>query len=340
MYLVPQSEIKIGNMRFFGGNTGINAVEIDTSVKKLVSTAKITLPANFKNSEGKKITELMHVGDKAEIRLGYNGKLETEFTGYVNRISATTPLVVELENAWFAYKRKPPLNKNWKNTSLREILAFAFPGLEIECPDVNLTNYLIKQATPYEIANRIQGELGFCTHIDEEKQKLLCFLPYEYSEYRTHTYVFGTRKPEGLEELKRRRLSPNIAKNSLEFTSRDDLKLQVTGKTKDAAGKSIQYTHGSTDENATKRTRNYGSDVTTMEDLKVRTIADYDKWNFDGFTGKITGFGTPAVRAGDCLQLVDVDHPEREGKYLVEAVKITYGIKGGFRRENTLSYRI
>lgn len=52
MYLVPQSEIKIGNMRFFGGNTGINAVEIDTSVKKLVSTAKITLPANFKNSEG------------------------------------------------------------------------------------------------------------------------------------------------------------------------------------------------------------------------------------------------------------------------------------------------
>ncbi|MBQ4420538.1 MAG: hypothetical protein II878_03220 [Bacteroidales bacterium] len=59
MYLIPKSEIEIGNIRLWGENSGINTVEIDTSVKDFSQNGKIVVPLNFKDKEGKKITDVI-----------------------------------------------------------------------------------------------------------------------------------------------------------------------------------------------------------------------------------------------------------------------------------------
>ena len=59
MYLIPKSEIEIGKVKLYGENSGINSVEINTSVKDLSQSGKIVVPLNFKDKEGKKITDVI-----------------------------------------------------------------------------------------------------------------------------------------------------------------------------------------------------------------------------------------------------------------------------------------
>lgn len=341
MYLIPKSEIEIGNIRLYGENSGINSVEINTSVKDLSQSGKIVVPLNFKDKEGKKITDVIKVGDRVKIRLGYNEDIREEFRGYVSKIGAAAPLTIEVEDEWYPWKKANQMNKSWKKAMLRDVLEYVFEGWSVKCPEVSLTGgFVIQNASAYEVVKGLKESYGFATRIDEEKKEIQCFYPYDFKGFNEHTYVFGTRKEEGLERLRKRGLSPNVVKNNLKYEKKDDRKLRVTGKAKDKAGKKIEYETGSKEEGAEKRTLNFGSEVSTMEELKEITTARYRKWSFDGWEGKITGFGVPQVKAGDTLLIVDVENEEREGKYLVESVKISYSIGGGFRRECSLSYKI
>ena len=341
MYLIPKSEIEIGSIRLYGENSGINSVEINTSVKDLSQSGKVVVPLNFKQRDGKKITDLIKIGNSVVIRLGYGENVEEEFRGYVSKVGASAPLTIEVEDEWYKWKKAEQMNKSWKTTTLREVLNFVFSGWTVECVDVSLNGgFVIHNATPYEVVKGLKESYGFSTRIDEKEKTVRCFYAYDFKGFREHTYVFGTRKEEGLEKLKKRGLSPNVVKNNLKYEKRDDRKLFVTGKSKDKAGKEIRYEIGSKDKGAERRTLNFGSEVSTLEELKEITTARYRKWNYDGYTGKITGFGYPQVKAGDSLSLIDVDNEEREGKYLVESVKVSYSVSGGFRRECSLSYKV
>ena len=63
MFVVPKSEITIGSVRFYGDQTGVNAVSIKESVDSLGNTATVTIPRNFKRKEGKGILDYIHTGD-------------------------------------------------------------------------------------------------------------------------------------------------------------------------------------------------------------------------------------------------------------------------------------
>ena len=86
MYLIPKSEIEIGSIRLYGENSGINSVEINTSVKDLSQSGKVVVPLNFKQRDGKKITDLIKIGNSVVIRLGYGENVEEEFRGYVSKV--------------------------------------------------------------------------------------------------------------------------------------------------------------------------------------------------------------------------------------------------------------
>lgn len=59
MYLIPKSEIEIGKVKLYGENSGINSVEINTSVKDLSQSGNIVVPLNFKDKTIKKITDVI-----------------------------------------------------------------------------------------------------------------------------------------------------------------------------------------------------------------------------------------------------------------------------------------
>lgn len=341
MYLIPKSEIEIGKIKFYGENSGINSVEIDMSVKELTQKAKIVMPLNFKDKEGKKVTEVLHTGDKVVIRLGYGNEIEEEFKGYVSKIGVATPLVIECEDASFVFKRQEPINKSWKSCTLEEILRYVFKGWEVESAQVNLpSGFIIKNATPYEVIRGLKETYGFAVKIEQDNKTIKCFWAYDHKGFEKHTYVFGTKKDDGKEKLKRRELSPNVVKNDLNFVKKEDLKLQVTAIAKGKNGKQIKTTIGSKDNDATKRTLHLSGEVKDEKDLKARAEIELKKHSFDGYEGKITGFGIPKVMAADTIKIIDVDNEQREGEYLVESVKVKYSVSGGFRRECKLSYKI
>ena len=341
MFVVPKSEITIGSVRFYGDQTGVNAVSIKESVDSLGNTATVTIPRNFKGKEGKGILDYIHTGDKVTIRLGYGDKIYTEFEGYLAHIGDGTPIVLEVEDEWYLF-RKTRYNKNFQSTSVKEVLQFVFPGYTID-DNVNSPipeGYIIRDASAYDVVKNLREQRGFFTRVDVANKTVSCFYPFNYKGVETHTYVFGTRNCTLLDELRTKELAPNIIKNTLKFVRKEDIKLHITAKGQDRTGKQITVELGDKSEDATKRTMNFGTECQTQQALRERAQAALDKQCFDGYEGKITGFGVPRVHAGDAVKLVDPENSEREGEYLVKAVTINYGVSVGFRREVELSYKI
>lgn len=336
MYYTAQAEIQIGKVKIHGATE----VEIENSVDAIGGTAKLTLPRNWMRSDGEKLLGQINTGDRVAIRLGYNGKLKTEFNGYIAHIGDTTPLVLECDDAWYKFKHADHITKSFKSVSLKELLQFIFPGYDVQCMDFTFSGgYIIRDVTPYTVVKKIKDEVGFCAKLDENGKRITCFWAYDFQGFGKHTYVFGTRDGTHLADLRDRRLAPNIAANGLKFVSKDDRKLQITGKARQKNGTVITATVGSKDDDAEKRTMNFGSDVKTESELKSRIETELKKSNYDGYEGTITGFGSPQTTPGDTLALIDSETPERNGEYLIKRVKVRFNANG-FRRENELSFKI
>ena len=312
MFYTASAEITIGSIKI----DGATEVEFEQSVDTIGGTAKITLPRNLRRKAGKTLLDIISTGDCVAIRLGYNGKLKTEFTGYIAHIGDGTPLVLECDDDWYTFKKAAHITKSFKSVTLKELLQFLFPGYDIQCVDFTFSGgYIIRDVTPYTVVKKIKEGFG------------------------KHTYVFGTRNGTLLKELRNRRLAPNIAANGLKFIRKEDRKLQITGKARQKGGTVITATVGSKDDDAEKRTMNFGSDVKTESELRQRIETELKNKSFDGYEGTITGFGTPQTMPGDTLALIDSENPERNGEYLIKRVKIRFNASG-FRRENELSYKI
>lgn len=336
MYYVAKAELKIGKINF----KGITEAEFESSVDTIGGTAKITLPKRLTTKDGKALLDLIHTGDRVELKIGYNGGLKTEFTGYVSHIGDSTPLVLECDDAWYTFKKAAHITKSYKSVSLKDLLKDLFPGYAVECPDFTFSGgYIIKDVTPYTVVKKIKEEVGFCAKLDGENKKISCFWPFDFKGFTCHTYVFGTRNGTLLKELRDKRLAPNIAACNLKFVRKEDRKLQITGKAKQKKGKPLTAVVGSKEADAEKRTMNFGSDVTSEAELKKRIQTELDKKSFDGYEGSITGFGFPQTKPGDSLKLIDKENPGREGEYLIKKVKVKFS-PSGFRRENELSYKI
>lgn len=336
MFYTANAEITIGSIKI----DGATEVEFEQSVDTIGGTAKITLPRNLRRKDSKTLLESISTGDRVAIRLGYNGKLNPEFTGYIAHIGDGTPLVLECDDDWYTFKKAAHITKSFKSVTLKELLQFLFPGYDIQCVDFTFSGgYIIRDVTPYTVVKKIKDEVGFCAKLDEQNKRITCFWAYDFQGFGKHTYVFGTRDGTLLKELRDRRLAPNIAANGLKFIRKEDRKLQITGKARQKGGTVITATVGSKDDDAEKRTMNFGSDVKTESELRQRIETELKNKSFDGYEGTITGFGTPQTMPGDTLALIDSENPERNGEYLIKRVKVRFNANG-FRRENELSYKI
>lgn len=336
MYLNALSKITIGNIVL----QSTNLVEIEENVRDLDGKCTIVLPRNLVAKDGKGVTDYIKRKDKVKVELGYNGYLHTEFEGYVDVIGGETPLRIECDNMWFPHKQNNLL-KSFKDASLKEVLEFAFPGYTIDCPDTQLGKFLIQNTSSYGVLKGLKDTVGFYAKLDEEKKKITGFYPFSVTEYTTHTYVFGTHNKDKINELKIQGLSCNVKKNNLKFIRKDALKIALTAKALQRDGKTLKVVVGSTESDAEKRTRNYGYEIKTEAELKAVAEKDLKKWSYDGYQGNLIGFGVPRTHAGDTIKIVDPDNEEREGKYLIDKVKITYSADNAqYERINTLSYKI
>lgn len=337
MYLIPNSRIQIANVMF----EGVHSIEINNSVKDLSNNATITLPRNFKRKEGRGVTDVIKKGDVVTIYCGYNQKDHIEFTGYVDSIGSSTPLIIECDGMWYPHKKNELVAKTFEDNTLKQILQYVFQGYSIDCPGVNVGEFIIGKVSSYTVVEALQKSLGFYCKLDEEKKTIYCYYPYSAEKIEMHTYVFGTRDADELEKLRLRGLYPNIKKvGDLKFERKDGNKVQIEARCRLKSGEILTTKVGSTADDADKRTRNYDSDKNTIEKLKEAALVDLNLMVYDGYTGSVTGFGYPRVNAGDTILIVDSENAEREGSYLCEQVKIKYSVSSGYERECKISYKV
>lgn len=325
MYYEPCARVSIstrsGNLEF----TQVNRVEINESVKELGNKAVIVIPRNYKEIEGLNVLSLLDRGSAVKIELGYDQKYSVEFTGFLDEIESDAPLTLHIDDEFYPWKRNNLVN-TFSNVKLAEILKFAFPDYLIECPDVSIGDkFQVSNVSSYQVLLKIQEQFGFYTRLNGKN--LSCLWPFELTGDISgvlHLYTFYTY---------------TVKTSDLKYRRREDVKVRVRVTSSDRKGGKRKYEVGAKEQEGSLYSMDLPAGMTDAE-LKEYGDAWYNRLSFDGYSGTITGFGVPVTHAGDTLRIIDHQETDRQGSYLIDSVKITYDLKQGFERENSLSFKV
>jgi hypothetical protein len=304
----------------------VSQFEISENILEMSNTAKITIPRNYALLKDKPILEQFKVGDRVTIESGYDNVFKQEFAGYISRIDSDIPLVIECEDETYPL-RQSNFIKSYKDVTLKQVLTDILAGynIEFECPDVNLGKYQIDNASAYNVLHDLMTGYGMYSRLQNGYMRV--GLAFDFGDKsQGHEYVIGK----------------NVKKNELKYKRKEDFKIRFNAIAMNPNGTKTKAVVGIKDRDASERTLHF---VGLMTESELSTIATsyLAKVVFDGYTGSITGFGSPRTHAGDALAVIDELEPDRryrDGKYLIEKVDIAYNESSGFSRQNTLSYKI
>jgi hypothetical protein len=308
------SVIEIGD---YGMRGGVYQVNIKRSVKEIVDTAKIEVPAigavndNGNLPDSSIVTsKLFNPGDKVVVQLGYNNQLKQEFKGFVRRVTPTIPVQIECEGYAFQLRRKR-LIKSWKSVSLKQVLTEMVAGTDIilspNIPVYTLTNLCFNHAN--------------------------CLKSLEYIKNKIHLAVFFMFETMyvGLEEgIKGNKVQYRLGWNTI----RDDkLKYRlaadtevlvrlVTGKGKNHKRTLIEV--GDQGGGLVERNINNIRDMGNLQAIAADLLAQS---KYTGYEGFITAFLQPYCQPGDTTETIDRQYNERGGDYFTEGTEVDFGIK-------------
>lgn len=336
---VLNSDITIGQFRF----SGVLEVKIKRSIHSVVELATIKVPAIAKvvrNGRqdisnivtGKQFKE----GDKVLIKLGYNGNLKTEFSGFVRSIDQNMPLTIQCEGySWLL--RRVAINRFENSVSVKSLLeniVSELPGeekLSVICENVgNLCNIDLANHSGFDV---IQDVLKYtdgglqCFFLRPE----LLWCGYLYKAYANGHDILDIGNVDY-------RLGYNIPEeNALSLGEASVGPVQVKYNKKLSDGRIINATAG--DARFTyvhNRLLNHIQDAGFLKNLAEEKATSL---NYRGYEGFISTFLEPYVCPGYVARVQDDIHIERSGRYLVESTELTFGVNGA-RRKIELGIRL
>lgn len=325
MYLRDECYITIGNYVL----RGINECEIVKSIHVLIGTCVLQLPLNavFRNEatatmQTLKLADALKEGDKVEVRLGYNGKLRTEFTGYVRRINYSQPLVIECEDELYML-RKVKMVQSFKNVTAKQIITAALDQLRNEhgvnillfdgIPDIPIGNFYCKGNTAVWVLEELRkfGVHCFLVRINNVLT-LYAGLQYGYNAGRVY-YKFN---------------SNTVSTDNLKYNNADDKKYRVTVVNFKKDGTQERETYG--EEGGDQLTINVYN--AAAAEMRQRAESEVQKLRVDGYKGDLETLLLPVAEPGMTADVHDPQFAERDGSYYVSTVTTYMGTNGTSRR--------
>ncbi len=282
------------------------------SVEQLSDTAEIVLPGSCFN-KAIEIEKSIKRGDAVTINAGYDGKNETEFTGYLEAIATDDgAITLKCEDGIYNF-RKPVKDKEFTKPDVKEILNYIcseIGGYSLSC-DYSFTydKYVIRGNTGHDILKKIQEETKANIYL---KEKVLHVHP-QYKE------IFGTAKYS---------FQDNIEKSDLEYRSKEDRPYEVTVEGKGADGKVIRVTSGNKGGDSETIKRDGVSDIGSLTTLAEEVAK---RKSYTGYSGSFTGWLVPWCDAGYKVSLTDEDYEFKNGDYYVLSVETKISKSGGER---------
>jgi hypothetical protein len=268
-----------------------------SSWQSLTNTAELQVPRKVKDFDRMKVTEWFREGDPIEIYLGYNGKLELEFSGYISKVPIGIPLTLFCEDEMVSVSKK--------NCTLKDLLNAIAPGYTIKCDETKLLGSVrfVKWS-----ASEVLDEL--------KKQGIHCW--FEGKEL----HAFTTAKTE-IDPVKV--LLEKTAGESLKQKAVEDVMVTITLLKK--AARDIKVEYG--DKGAGKRlTRKYAGLELSTSEMLAEAKKIYNQAKIPGMDGDVTLFGLPRVVPGMKMSLKSAYYPEKDGVYYIDNVTKTFGQQG------------
>lgn len=324
----------------------VNEVQIIKSVDLLSDTATIKMPASAtfrsedNNEERKQLEEEIKAGMPVSITLAYKGVFEQEeFKGYVTSVKPNNhKVVIECEDVLY-FVRQTRINKNLKNTTLKDALTYivsetnkSLPKdvsavqLADDIPTVNFDCLTLKNKNGAQAFKKIVDDYNLSIFLND-KGKLYA----------------GLRFATNLGEISNYNMQKDVVRHSLKYVKEEDVKLHVKVIGIKQDNSKIEVVIGDKEEGEQRTLHFYN--ISSEEELKRKGESELENLKYSGYRGSLTGFLTPYTTRGMGVSIIDSKYPSRSGKggennnsdksdvtYFVPKVTTTFGQNGARRK--------
>ena len=298
----------------------LDSVEIHKSVDLLADSCVIKLPASIYN-QALKIEDIngkdkIVRGDGVLVKLGYNGKLQEEFKGYLLNIGTDDgSITINCEDELFLL-RKAVRDKEFKNKTVKEIAQYLLVetglnvSLRLNCSlTIDYDKFVISKATAYDVLKKLQEETKGNIYI---KNGALNIHPPYVENHGAVAYSFQV----------------NIEQSDLKYKRAEDKKIEIVVESVGKDGKKKFFSYGTSGGDKKTVTGDGMSEKGIIEKAKN----EYDLLIYDGYEGSITTWLIPYVENGYSATIKDEDYEYKDGTYYVTAVTTTMNNSGGVRK--------
>ena len=295
----------------FDAVANCNIVE---DVSTLTDTCEIQLPKKTKWQEAvaKNGKPPIKRGDKITIKLGYDGDLQTRFTGFIRSVDAKVPITIKCEDGMFVLKSHKVKPKAFKNASLHEIVSYLLEGTSIQ---FQLMDKNIK------VGNWRLTKTHASEELQELKEKMMLSSYFRRINGESILYI-GLAYPLDNRKKVKFMHGKNIIDENFEYRDKEDIRVRCEAQSFNAKNKKVTYEYGDKDGDVIK----IRMDGLTENELKKYAIEAVERYKQSGFKGSFETFGQPEVSKCDMVEIHASDG--NSGVYLVKKLEIEFGTNG------------
>lgn len=295
----------------FNAVADCNIVE---DVSTLTDTCEIQLPKKIKWQEAvaKNGKPPIKRGDKITIKLGYDGDLQTRFTGFIRSVDAKVPITIKCEDGMFVLKSHKVKPKAFKNASLHEIMSYLLEGTSIQ---FQLMDKNIK------VGNWRLTKTHASEELQELKEKMMLSSYFRRINGESILYI-GLAYPLDNRKKVKFMHGKNIIDENFEYRDKEDIRVRCEAQSFNAKNKKVTYEYGDKDGDLIK----IRMDGLTENELKKYAIEAVERYKQSGFKGSFETFGQPEVSKCDMVDIHASDG--NSGVYLVKKLEIEFGTNG------------
>lgn len=295
----------------FNAVADCNIVE---DVSTLTDTCEIQLPKKIKWQEAvaKNGKPPIKRGDKITIKLGYDGDLQTRFTGFIRSVDAKVPITIKCEDGMFVLKSHKVKPKAFKNASLHEIVSYLLEGTSIQFQlmdkDIKVGNWRLTKTHASEELQELKEKMMLSSYFRRINGESILYIGLAYPLDNRKKVKFMHGK--------------NIIDENFEYRDKEDIRVRCEAQSFNAKNKKVTYEYGDKDGDLIK----IRMDGLTENELKKYAIEAVERYKQSGFKGSFETFGQPEVSKCDMVEIHASDG--NSGVYLVKKLEIEFGTNG------------
>lgn len=305
----------------------VSDVEIKQSINTLSDVATLIIPRHTEELQGKILKDYINVGDSIEIQLGYNGENYPEFKGYVTNVGASVPVVISCEDEMYMLRSMRLSGKQYESTSLKSILNENIKGYDLVIDyDFTFGKLTVqKGVSAYDLLMHLKKEYGIDSYF-KDKSLHTGWQSDVATKYKNNpNFRKTTINVDEYPELN----------NGLKYVSIEGRKCRIKATSHLPNGTKYHEELGDAD-GPLRSLSFYNIPKDQLKDVAAKEL---NKMKFSGYEGSITRLGWPRVSAGESVELVSDDNPDKNGSYLVAGLTKRFN-EGGYRRIMELGLKI